>query len=502
METLRGLLLFAGPMIKIFLFTLVLCYSCSSLKNRRPADTGESKNNLINQAREIKDLVAKRDLNPDTCLEILSHLADTYNDISAEKVSLDQMKIEGEQILNENFEARLALHSMVEVFPDQCRLKLKELFTNMRATDDFVGVHFYNDLQLQAESIKFEEQPVPIYEHESYHPYHLGFGIDPKSKFEFKNGDIMITKGVSFVSSTISEIGVPHSLFSHIVFIHVDQKTKEVTTIESYVGKGVGIYPIIDALRNENSRILVLRPRNFELASRAADYMYDRVRKLEAQKKVIPYDYDLDFSDNSKLSCEEVAYDAFKTVSNGNFILPETMSDVTMNDANFLKRIGINSGKMMVPADMETDSRFDIVLDWTDYRLMRDSWRKDAVLGEMLRWIVDYKYAIHENLNSIAARAIWSTRYIPGVWGMLSKLSGIPKDFAKDVPPITIATMASLKSIGSVLLPEVKNFDEEYFQKNKVWPSSSMIRKDLDDFRKTEPKKLVKVFGEKNKKID
>lgn len=489
-------------MIKIFLFTFFLCFSCTSLKSRRPADTGESKNNLINQAREIKDLVAKRDLNPDTCEEILTRLAESYSDISTEKVSVDQMKIDGEQILNENFDARLALHSMIEIFPNQCRLKLKELFTNIRATDDFVGVHFYNDPQVAAESIKFDEQPIPVYEPEAYHPYHLGFGIDPKKKFEFRNGDIMITKGVSFVSSTISEIGVPHSLFSHIVFVHVDQKTKDVTTIESYVGKGVSIFPINDALKNENARILILRPKDAELASRAADYMFDRVTKLKAQKKIIPYDYDLNFEDNSKLSCEEVAYDSYKTVSSGAFILPETMSEVTMTDSNFLKRIGINSGKMMVPADMETDSRFDIVLDWTDYRLMRDSWRKDAVLGEMLRWIVDYKYTIHENLTSVAARAIWSTRYFPGVWGMLSKLSGIPKDFTKDVPSLTIATMASLKSIGSVLLPAVNRFDEEYFQKNKSWPSSSMIRKNLDDFRKTEPAKLKKVFREKNKKID
>ena len=500
-ETLRGLSLHFQdeivPMSKIFLLILLLCVSCSSFKGRRPADTGESRNNLINQAREIKDVVAQRDLNADTCEEMLTRINENYRDISDSKVFLEQMKLEGEQILNENFEARLALHSMLDVFPKVCRIKLKEVFANMRATEDFVGVHFYNDPQIAAENIKFEDQPIPVYEPEAYHPYHVGVGIDPKSKFEFKNGDIMITKGVSFVSSTISEIAVPHSLFSHIVFVHVDEKTKKVTTMESYVGKGVGLYPIDLALKNENSRILILRSRDAVLAARAANYMYERISKLKGDKKIIPYDYELDFSDNSKLSCEEVAYDAFKTVSRGAFILPEIESEVTMTDASFLKRVGIKNGMMMVPADMETDSRFDIVLDWTDYRLMRDSWKKDAVLGEMLRWITEYKYTIHENLTSVAARAIWSTRYIPGVWGMLSSLSGIPKDFAKDVPPLTIATMASLKTIGGVLLPELKSYDQEYFQKNKTWPSSSQLRKTLDDFRKTEPKKLMKVFREK-----
>jgi hypothetical protein len=482
----------------VFIFALFFVGSCSSFKSRKPAEANTSTNGLISQAREIKDLVASRELNPSTCENILNRINETYSNISSEKISTEQMKIDGEQILNENFEARLALHTMIEVFPDVCRLKLKDVYFNMRATDDYVGVNFYGDPQVAAETINFQEQPVPVYEGAAYHPYHLGLGIDPKAKFEFKNGDIMITKGVSFVSSTISEIGVPQSLFSHIVFVHVDQKTKEVTTIESYVGRGVSIFPIEEALKNENSRILVLRAKDGALASRAADYMFDRVEKLKQDKKIIPYDYNLDFSDNSTLSCEEVAYDSFKTVSKGAVILPETMSEVTMQDTSFLKRIGLKTGKMMVPTDMETDSRFDIVLDWTDYRLMRDSWRKDAVLGEMFRWINEYKYGIHENFTSVAARVFWSTRYIPGVWSMMAKISGIPKDFTKDVPPLTIATMASLKSIGNVLLPIVTEYDETNFQKTKTWLSGQMLRKSLDDFRKTQPQRLRKVFREKN----
>lgn len=487
-------------MRKIIFIALFICVSCSGLKNRKPAEINISNNGLINQAREIKDLVASRELNSETCENLLNRINETYIDISADKISLEQMKADGEQILNENFEARLSLHSMISLFPTSCRLKLKELFLNMRSTEDFVGVHFYNDKQISADTIDFQSQPVPIYEGAAYHPYHVGVGIDPNSKFEFHNGDIMITKGVSFISSTISEIGVPHSLFSHIVFVHVDKDTKNVTTIESYVGRGVSIFPIEEALKNENSRILVLRSKNPELASKAADYMFERVEKLKKQNKVILYDYDLDFSDNSKLSCEEVAYDSFKTVSNGEVLLPETMSEITLEDTNFLKRIGLKTGKMMVPADMETDSRFDIVLDWTDYRVMRDSWRKDAVLGEMIRWIGEYKYSIHENLTSEAARLFWSTRYVPGLWFMMSKISGIPKDFTKDVPSLTIATMASLKSIGAVLYPVIIKNDEDYFLKNKTWPSSTMLRKGLDDFRKTDPAKLRKVLRAKKTK--
>jgi hypothetical protein len=458
------------------------------------SSTSQSGLDLLVEAKTIVEMVATREINQDSCEHELGNLISDYQLLSPQNLDLNEMKTNGQLILDASFEARLALHSILTILPINCKIKIKELNQLIRLSDDYVGTHFYQDPQVTSGSIDFPNEKIPVYEPESYHPYHVGAGIDPKSKFQFQNGDIMITKGVSFVSSTISEIAHPRSLFSHIVFVHVDSKTKEVTTIESYVGKGVSIFPIEEALKNENARILVLRSKDSELASKAADYMFNKVVALKKQNKFIPYDYELDFSDNSTMSCEEVAYDSYKHESEGKVILPELMSDITMNDASFLKRIGIKKGKMMVPTDMETDSRFNIVLDWTDYRLMRESWKKDVVLGEMFRWINEHDYKIHENLTSIAAKVIWSTRNIPLVWNMMSKVSGIPKDFTKDVPSLTITTLASLKTIGGILLEELTKADIDYFIKNGKWMSSEMLRDSLERFRESDPKKLKKVF--------
>jgi hypothetical protein len=80
---------------------------------------------------------------------------------------------------------------------------------------------------------------------------------------------------------------------------------------------------------------------------------------------------------------------------------------------------------------------------------------------------------------------------------MMSKISGIPKDFTKDVPSITISTMASLKTIGTELLPVVTKADQEYFEKNGKWMTTEELRVVLDEYRKTDPKKLRKVFRAK-----
>ena len=480
--------------ILILTFITLVLVSCAKKEVRKPSSVEPGKSDLIENAKVIQENISNGKISSENCLASFDEIQKKYEAITPGDFDTNQIEVDGKIILEESFKARLKIHSLLSQVGNECRYKAKNVFLAMRAVEDLVGVHFYKDEQISADKIDYQSEKTPVFDKEAYHPYMLGDGINPNEKFEFKNGDIMITKGISFVSSTISEIASPKSLFSHIVFVHVNSKTKEVSTIESYVGKGVEIYPIEVALKNENARILVLRAKDQKLASAAADYMYNKVQTLKAQKKFIPYDYNLDFSENAKLSCEEVAFDSFKSVSNGSFIIPEVMSKVTLSDEKFLNRIGIKKGEMMVPTDMETDSRFDIVLDWTDFRVMRDSWRKDAVLGEMFRWSEDYKYSIHENFTSIAARVVWATRYIPGLWNMMAKVSGLPKDFTKDVPSKTIATMASLKGIGAELLPVVAKADDDYFKLTGRWLSSKDLRKILENHRQTHPKKLEKIY--------
>jgi hypothetical protein len=484
----------------IGVFSLLSFQSCSkneSISKRKPNSVQEGKVDLIELTRSLQEEVAAGKYAGEACLQKLTDLESKIKKITPVELDPGQIEADGKLILDEMFNSRLKLHALLENSNIDCRNKIKKIFLSMRSVEDLLGVLYYKDEQISADKLDYKNEKMPVFEKEFYRPYHSPINLNTGDKFEFKNGDIMITKGISFVSSTISELAIPRSLFSHIVFVHVDQKTKEVTTIESYVGKGVAIYPIEEALKNENSRILVLRPKDSKLANEAANYMFDKVQSLKAKNKFIPYDYNLDFTENAKLSCEEVAYDAFKTVSQGKFIIPDLMSDVNLKDDHFLGRIGIKRGQMMVPGDMESDSRFDIVMDWTDYRIMRDSWRKDAVLGEIFRWSDEYLYSIHENFNSIAARLVWSTRYIPGVWNMMAKVSGLPVDFTKDVPTRTIATMASLKSIGNLLLPELSKVDEEYHQSTGLWMSSEELRKALNSIREKHPSDLEKLYRPK-----
>lgn len=478
--------------VKILLILLLLTScNCEIPKNRKPGSRlSESYKDFL----QTTQLNIEQNLNLENCSSVLSDLDSKINKITLEEISYDNVEVNGGEFLRRSFNLRLALHEKLSTLNTDCKKIVKNIFYSLRQREDIIGIHFYKDPQVSADTINYPESKIPVWDKEAYRPYFLGRNIPSQKSFEFKNGDIMITKGISFVSSTISELATPKSLFSHIVFVYVDEKTKEVSTIESYVGKGVALFTMVDALKNENARILVLRPKNAELANRAANYMYQRVVDLKKKNKVIPYDYKLDFNDNKKLSCEEVAYDAFNVESKGEFIIPEVMSHIKLRDEKFLSKLGVKVGPMMVPTDMETDSRFDIALDWTDYRVLRDSWRKDAILGEMFRWIDEEDYRIRENFDSVAAKIVWNTRFIPGLWSLMSKISGIPKDFSKDVPTKTISTMASLKSLGSIMLKYVQEKDEEHMNQKGVWMSSEELRKTLDEFRKSHPKDLEKII--------
>lgn len=389
-----------------------------------------------------------------------------------------------EENLEASFLLRLKIHEKMGSMSVDCKKLTQGVFSRLREYEDIIGAIHYD--QLKIAEVDYTKVKAPVLDHAGYAPYQL----NPKFKsFSFEDGDILITKGISTISSTITTFTDHNSPFSHIAFVHVDPKKKVAETIESYIGKGVSFFSMIDAMKNENARILVLRPKNRELAKKAASYMRDRVNGEFGKGSFIPYDYQLDFSDNKTLSCEEVAFDSFKTASGGTFSIPEAPSLIKFSNEDLNRRVGMKKGRMMMPADMEVDSRFEVVLDWTDYRIIRDSWRKDVMMNVALHANEAGDYALPENYKTRLVPYIWGLRKVPYVWPLAAKISGIPADFTPDVPALSIATIGSFKQIEADHLPHIQKFDEEYFKVNKTWPSKAALFVKMKEINKTYYKK-------------
>jgi hypothetical protein len=389
-----------------------------------------------------------------------------------------------EQILQRSFNLRLQLHKKLSALNVDCKKLTQGLFARIREYEDLVGATHYE--QIKIENVNYTKVNAPILDHKGYPPYHL----NPKfKKFNFEDGDILITKGISTISSTITTFTDHYSPFSHIAFVHVDPEKKQAETIESYVGKGVSFFSMVDAMKNENARILVLRPKDRDLAKKAAAYMRERVKSAFSKGSYIPYDYQLDFSDNKTLSCEEVAFDSFKTASGGSFTIPEAPSLIKFESEDLTSRVGMKKGRMMMPADMEVDSRFEIVLDWTDFRIIRDSWRKDVMMNAALHANEAGVYDFPENYKTRLVPLIWGLRKTPLLWPLASKISGIPEDFTPDVPALSISTIGSFKQIEANHLQTLQQFDGDYFRENGHWPRRDALFEKMKESIKQYKKK-------------
>ncbi len=426
------------------------------------------------------------ELNNANCVDEFLKIKRFYQNWKPSGIAQSELIEQTPDVLRSMFVTRVSLHDQLPQLSTQCVASMRGLFRVMREVEDSIGVHGYQDAQLNAADLKFNQQPVPLVEYKKYRPYQLNVRT-----FQFQKGDIMITKGVSMISSTISGLPKEPSLFSHIAFVFQDDETGVLGTIESYIGIGVKLYPMNEALLNENARILVLRPKDQALAKASHDYMYNRVKLAIKSNQHIHYDYKQNFSDNTTLSCEEIAYDAFNQGSSGQVKIPWSQSVVDLKDEKFLSSAGLVKGENMLPADMEVDPRFEIVLDWTDYRLMRDSARKDAIMREAVSWINEKNYVMYNTFQAVLGKILWGTREIDFLWPMSSKLMGVPVDYEKDVPAAGVAMMANLRVLGSYLLPAVAKLDLAYFYKNHVWMTMTELRTAVEKLRADDEDKYV-----------
>lgn len=526
------------------------------------------------------EYLTKNKIDNSNCETSTQHILAIFEDWAPAKSELQTIKKSGVKILQKNFELRLHLHRQLSGLNTTCLQAMKKVFLNLRAFEDTLALHIYEDKQVQADEIKFAEQPIPLIESDKYRPYFYNSKVVTEARlksvknqerhmsqapfYDYKEGDIMITKGVSLISGTISSSPEPQSLFSHIVFVakhfetYEERKIKEAKikkekndkllaeqkeknansvydrypspksnkkdsfhqtdfvnanglgTLESYIGSGVNFFTMKDALLNENARILVLRAKDQSLAKKAHDYITNRVintanykveeeikyragelsesalsESLEsmAEKRNIKYDYDQDFSNNTAMSCEEVAFDAFKTASKGQMIIPAASAQVLLKDKKMLKAMGLHQGEMMFPADMEVDPRFEIVLDWTDYRLIRDNWRKDAIMSEVFRWVNEEGYVMNTSGPAALGGLAWMGRELKFLWPLLSKITSIPENWEKGVPADGIKMVGNFKDAGGKILDKVKKLDEDFYKKNQRWMTRSELRFAINQVR-------------------
>jgi hypothetical protein len=463
--TLAGVVVFVG-------FT-----GCSSAGRKPSSDSGD----LKAQAQTALSFVSGPAFTDQACPAYLKDLSAQMRTISWDSYTNAQLDAVASDTMNLLWQVRSTLHQKLGSVGSACALQMRDTFHAIRDVEDYLGEFAYHLPAIDPSTLNYQSQPIPIYDQSAYPPYFAADSIAGKP-FHFQSGDVMIARGVSFVSAIISKVSDNQSQYSHNVFVDVDPKTGKESTIESYIAVGVEQYDMDYALRNENARLLVLRPKNTALGAQAAELLLAKTLAGDGHGGNIPYDYSLNFVDHSKMSCTEVVRAAYEWASNGKLILPTYPALIPDKNPQFLKALTINSGPTYTPDDIEIDPTFDMILDWRDYRVIRDSRYKDAILNSIMSWIYDQQYNFQQTNESLIAGNIVLPSRSTALWPLIQKMTGSP-DLDSTMPKSMLEAMTVLNQIGATLLDKVRQQDQTYISAHQRPMTNQQLLAYLESLR-------------------
>ena len=230
------------------------------------------------------------------------------------------------------------------------------------------------------------------------------------------SGDILVSRGGAPTSALIARGNDYPGNFSHIALVHIDEKTKFISIIESHIERGVTVSSLEEYLNDKKLRIMVLRLRsdlvsdNPMLPHFAAEYSLE-----EAKKKHIPYDFEMDINESEKQFCSEVASSAYKKYGVTLWTGLSTIS--SKGTRNWLAAFGVKYFETQEPSDLEYDPQVSVVAEWRDLATLFKDHMDNAVTDVMLEEADSGKVLTYEWYILPIGRAMKFYSFILNIFG-------------------------------------------------------------------------------------
>ncbi|MEW6411243.1 MAG: YiiX/YebB-like N1pC/P60 family cysteine hydrolase [Candidatus Zixiibacteriota bacterium] len=199
------------------------------------------------------------------------------------------------------------------------------------------------------------------------------------------SGDILISRGGAPTSALIARGSDYAGNFSHAALCHVDDSTGEISIIEAHIECGVTVSTREQYLNDKKLRIMVLRPRS-DLPSMMVDPMLPhRAACLAldmARSNHIPYDFEMNTRDDSRLFCSEVVSSAYDSLD---FPLWKKLSHISEPGLrSWLAAFGVRNFTTQEPSDLEYDPQLRVVAEWRDPETLMEDHIDNAIIDVML----------------------------------------------------------------------------------------------------------------------
>lgn len=199
------------------------------------------------------------------------------------------------------------------------------------------------------------------------------------------SGDLLLSRGTAPTSALIARGNDYPGNFSHVALVYVEREGGPAHLVEAHIERGVAIASSDEYLADAKYRILVLRPRT-DLPALARDPLLPHKAATrvatEAQKRRIPYDFAMDFSDPSRLFCSEVASWAYREQGVTLWMGLSHISSPGL--ARWLGAFGVTHFETQEPSDLETDPQLAVVAEWRDLNGLWQDHVDNAVVESML----------------------------------------------------------------------------------------------------------------------
>lgn len=420
---------------------------------------------------------------------IYSHAAtadfDDYN--------LDEVARNAPDIMYRLFDTRLRLRARIAEFEDKGLMTpevvkgLRDVFRILRYVSDMVG----EVARARGKLPEADVQPLAGFRGDHHNTlvnwdYYKG----AKGKdIAFRSGDVILVRGERHNSAAIARIGDVDSQFSHACMAYVDEKGAHFV-VESLIEDGAVVGPLVKALDHDLARAVLYRHKDAALAARAAKLIHDHVAATQGNiAKRILYDFSMSLDDGKRLFCSKLVRLAYDMASEGKTKLPRYPTRFSMQNKDFIQRVGVKAQETFAPADIDLEKDFDIVCEWQDYAKTGNVRLQDFTCDKLFEWMDRYGYKFQETL-------------LIRVVSFFGRLSAFFSDRAKEIlssiapkVPInmkrkTVATVAMLHRTAEPIYRELVAAQDDMLARRGRPLHGEEVFERLEEIRRREGKRI------------
>jgi hypothetical protein len=266
--------------------------------------------------------------------------------------------------------------------------------------------------------------------------------------------------------------------------IYVDENRGPMV-MESLIESGVGITPLKEWRKHHHVRTVLYRPRNHELAEKAAANLYRVIRERQENKQPIPYDFTMKADEHSEIFCAEIISWAFDMVMEGKSNIPAYPTEfLQFLHHSFLKTLTVNEKSTFSPNDLEVEPSVEMVAEWRNYEGTRMRRIQDVVLTSMMKWMAEDNYIL---------KGSWRSFSMTNIAWMGRKLFGFKKDqIPPNMPKGFLKTFIRLEKVSQILENYLSDIENEYFERTGYSMDYSTMLNVMESLRKKDCARFVK----------